>query len=149
MPLLEETTLPNNQNPSANPSSITQTNQNNQKPNSLITTISSLLPLAPLLFEQFTGQKVPALGGTMAEMKLTITQIQTNLQTVVNNQQQIYQQIEQLKTTASNQLTNLTHQFQNLRLTHTKEQKQIELQSNVSDFDKSRHFNRPENPENN
>jgi phenylalanyl-tRNA synthetase alpha subunit len=132
MPLLEETTLPNNQNPSVNPSSST-----NPKPNSLITTISSLLPLAPLLFEQFTGQKVPAIGGTMAEMKLAITQIQTNLQTVVNNQQQIYQQIDQLKTTASNQLTNLTHQFQNLRLTHTKEQKQID-------------FNRPsENPENN
>jgi hypothetical protein len=142
MPLLEETTLPNNQNSSANPSSNT-----NSKPNSLISTISSLLPLAPLLFEQFTGQKVPALGGTMAEMKLALTQIQTNLQTVVNNQQQIYQQIDQLKTTASNQLTNLTHQFQNLRLTHTKEQKQIELQSNVSDFDKSRHFNRPENLE--
>jgi hypothetical protein len=131
MPLLEETTLPNNQNPSANPPSST-----NPKPNSLISTISSLLPLAPLLFEQFTGQKVPAMGGTMAEMKLAITQIQTNLQMVVNNQQQIYQQIEQLKTTASNQLTNLTHQFQNLRLTHTKEQKQID-------------FNRPENQENN
>jgi len=131
MPLLEETTLPNNQNLSAD-----QPNNTNPKPNSLISTISSLLPLAPLLFEQFTGQKVPALGGTMAEMKLALTQIQTNLQTVVNNQQQIYQQIDQLKTTASHQLTNLTHQFQNLRLTHTKEQKQID-------------FNRPsENPEN-
>ena len=127
---------------SANQNSIT--NQNNQtptKPNSLITTIGQLLPFAPLVFEQFTGQKIPQMSGTMAEVISSLQQIQTNLQTVVNNQQALSQRLITLETNASNQLTTLTQQFQSLRLTHTREQKQIELQSNGSDFDKSRQFN--------
>jgi hypothetical protein len=119
MPLFEE---PTQQKPTEN----SETKQTPTKPNNLITTLGSLLPFAPLLFEQFTGQKIPPMSGTIAEMQLAITQIQTNLQTVVNNQNQIYQQIEQLKTTATQQFTNLTHQFNSLRLTHTKERKEIE-----------------------
>jgi hypothetical protein len=119
---------------SANQSSSTQTNQNNQtqtKPNSgLMTIIGQCLPFAPLVFEQFTGQKVPQLSGTMADIQTALQQLQLTQTQIVNNQQQIYREIEQLKTNASHQLTTLTQQFQSLRLTHTKEQKQIEYNPN-------------------
>jgi hypothetical protein len=36
-----------------------------------------------------TGQKVPQLGGTIGEMQVSIQQIQTNLNQVLNNQQQL------------------------------------------------------------
>jgi len=104
-----------------------QQTQNQSKPNSLITTIGQLLPFAPLVFEQFTGQKIPQLSGTMAEVISSLQQIQTNLQVVVNQQQALSQRLIALETSAGNQLTTLTQQFQSLRLTHTREQKQIEL----------------------
>jgi septal ring factor EnvC (AmiA/AmiB activator) len=69
-----------------------------------------------------TGQKIPQMSGTMAEIQTTLMQIQTGMQTIVNNQQSLNQRLINLESSA----TNLTHQFQNLRLTHTKEQKQIE-----------------------
>ena len=109
----------------------------------LIKTIGQLLPLAPFVYEQFTGQKVPPMSGTMAEMQMALINIQTHLQTIVNKQEALDQRLIRLETNATNHLTNLTHQFKNLRLTHTKEQKQIELHSNGSDFDKSRQFDRP------
>ncbi|CAG8583935.1 3309_t:CDS:1, partial [Ambispora gerdemannii] len=61
-----------------------------------------------------------------------------------NNQAQLAQRLIALEQNANNQLTNLNKQFNSLRLTHTKEQKRIELHSNVSDFDKSRQFDRPQ-----
>ena len=91
-----------------------------------MTILGQLLPLAPFAFEQMTGQKVPALTGTMAEVQTTLLQIQTNLQTIVNNQQSLNQRLVQLETSATSQFNNLTHQFKNWRLTHTKEQQQIE-----------------------
>jgi len=111
-----------NQNSQAN--NQTQTNQ--KQSSGLLTIIGQLLPLAPFAFEQFTGQKVPQMTGTIAEMQMALIQINSNLQTVVNNQQQLVQRINQLETNATNHLTNLTNQFKSLRLTHTKEQKQIE-----------------------
>lgn len=110
----------------------------------LIKTIGQLLPLAPFVYEQFTGQKVPPMSGTMAEMQMSLINIQTHLQIIVNKQEALDQRLIRLETNATNQFTNLTHQFKNLRLTHTKEQKQIELHSNGSDFDKSRQFDRPQ-----
>ena len=95
-----------------------RTDQNNQtltKPNSLITTLGQLLPFAPLVYEQFTGQKVPAITGTFAEIQTTLISIQTSLQS-------LNQRLTNLESSANN----LTHQFKNLRLTHTKEHKQIE-----------------------
>jgi len=92
----------------------------------LVKTIGQLLPLAPFVFEQFTGQKVPPMTGTMAEMQTALIGIQTNLQSIVNNQQEIAQRLIALEANANNHLTNLTHQFNSLRLTHTKERKQIE-----------------------
>src|SRR6185312_4448527 len=115
MPLFEEKTNPNNQ------------TQTNQKQNSgLLTIIGQLLPLAPFAFEQFTGQKVPQMTGTIAEMQMALIQIQSGMQTIVQNQQSLNQRLIQLETNANNHLTNLTNQFKSLRLTHTKEQKQIE-----------------------
>src|SRR5215216_1904731 len=70
--------------------------QTNQKPQSgLLTIIGQLLPLAPFAFEQFTGQKVPQMTGTIADMQMALIQINNNLQTVVNNQQQLVQRINQ------------------------------------------------------
>jgi len=107
-----------------------QPTQNQSKPNSLITTIGQLLPFAPLVFEQFTGQKIPTMSGTMAEIQLALTNLQTGLQTVVNNQQALSQRLIALETNATKHLTNLTNQFQSLRLTHTQEKKQIEFNPN-------------------
>jgi hypothetical protein len=72
----------------------TSANQNNnqnqtQKPSGLLTIIGQLLPLAPFAFEQFTGQKVPQMTGTIAEMQMALGQISNNLQTIANNQNQI------------------------------------------------------------
>jgi len=129
MPLLEE--QKNNQNkPSVNNNQTdnncgfnTQADQpNKQKPSGLLTIIGQLLPLAPFAWEQFTGQKVPQLSGTMAEITNSLQQIQTNLQVIVQNQQSLNQRLTALENSANN----LTHQFKSLRLTHTKEQKQIE-----------------------
>src|SRR3954453_63100 len=105
----------------------TKTNPNNnqtqstQKPSGLMTIIGQLLPLAPFAFEQFTGQKVPAMTGTMAEIQTALIQIQTNLQVLANHQQSLNQRLTHLENNAVQQLTNLTNQFQSLRLTHTKE----------------------------
>lgn len=105
-----------------------QTKQNTQPEtkSSLLTMIGQLLPLAPFAFEQFTGQKVPHMSGTMAEVVNSLQQIQISLSTLANNQQALSQRLIQLETNANNHLTNLTNQFKSLRLTHTKEQKQIE-----------------------
>ncbi|CAJ0856043.1 17309_t:CDS:2, partial [Entrophospora sp. SA101] len=128
-------TNPKNNNQSADTKSTDNcgfADQNNPTPteqkqkSSLLTIIGQLLPLAPFAFEQFTGQKVPAMTGTMAEMQSALLQIQTNLQVIANNQQTLSQRLIALETNANNHLTNLTQQFQSLRLTHTKERKEIE-----------------------
>jgi Mg2+ and Co2+ transporter CorA len=126
MPLFEEKTSSEN---TASQQAQTQsdTKSNETKPSGLLTIIGQLLPLAPFAFEQFTGQKVPHMSGTMAELQTSIQNIQINLQTIVSNQQQLAQRLTSLETNANNQLTNLTNQFKSLRLTHTKEQKQIEF----------------------
>ncbi|CAG8694719.1 4966_t:CDS:1, partial [Ambispora leptoticha] len=110
----------------------TQSNakSNETKSSGLMTIIGQLLPLAPFAFEQFTRQKVPQMTGTIAEMQMALIQIQSNLQTIVNNQQALSQRLIALETNASHQLTTLTQQFQSLRLTHTKEQQQIEYNPN-------------------
>ena len=107
---------------------LNKTNSSSKKEeSSLIKTIGQLLPLAPFVFEQFTGQKVPQMSGTIADIQIALTSIQTNLQTVVNNQNQIWKEIENIKVNSNHHLTNLTNQFNSLRLTHTQEKKQIEF----------------------
>ena len=134
MPLFEETNQKNNQtekvaeiNGSKNQ---TQSNSQSQPKSSLLTIIGQLLPLAPFAFEQFTGQKVPHMTGTMAEMQMALNQISTNLQTIANNQQQLNQRLIALENSAVQSLNSLNNQFQSLRLTHTQEKKQIEFNPN-------------------
>ena len=98
--------------------------------NQLINTIGQILPLTPLLFEQFTNQKLPIMTGTIAEIQSSIQQINLNLQTILNQQNQLIQIINNLENQASNQLTNLTQQFNSLRLTHTREKKEIQYNNN-------------------
>ena len=105
---------------------VSQTQSPEKQPSKLITTLGSLLPFAPLVFEQFTGQKVPQLSGTMFEIQNGIQQLQLTNTQILNNQQQIWTRLENLEKSANHQLTNLTQQFQSLRLTHTKERKEIE-----------------------
>jgi TolA-binding protein len=96
------------------------------------------------MLEMTTGQKIPQMSGTLGEIQQSIQQIQFSLTQVVNNQNSLHQRLIALETSANN----LTHQFKSLRLTHTKEQKKIELRSNGSDFDKSRQYNPPHLEEN-
>jgi|ERR1700722_6926459 hypothetical protein len=130
MPLFEEQnqTHPNNQTDNEF-KPVTET----KKETSLINIIGQCLPFAPLVFEQFTGQKIPAMSGTMAEIQLVLNNLQTGLQTVVNNQQQLAQRLIALETNANNHLTNLTNQFHSLRLTHTREKKEIAYNNSSSE----------------
>jgi hypothetical protein len=147
MPLLQE---PTNQKTNQTENCGFETNPNKTNPSpkkedsSIIKTIGQLLPLAPFVFEQFTGQKVPQMSGTIAEMQMTLVNINTNLQTIVNTQQNLNQRLIALETKLSEtqsklievqnnavqHLSNLTHQFNSLRLTHTQEKKQIEFNPN-------------------
>src|SRR3954452_24796658 len=120
----------NNQSTNTNQTSADQpTSTLTKKEDSgIIKTIGQLLPLAPFVFEQFTGQKVPQMSGTVAEISLSLQQIQLSLQTLTNHQQTLGQKITNLETklleiqtSANNHLTNLTHQFNSLRLTHSRE----------------------------
>ncbi|CAJ0749817.1 2322_t:CDS:2 [Entrophospora sp. SA101] len=117
---------PKETNSTANGGFANQTTTNQPQQSGLLTIIGQLLPLAPFAFEQFTGQKVPAMTGTIAEMQSSLLLIQTNLQTIANNQQALSQRLIALETNAVQQLTALTQQFHSLRLTHTKERKEIE-----------------------
>ena len=121
----------NNQSPT-NQTNANQPNstQTKKEESGLIKTIGQLLPLAPFVFEQFTGQKVPQMSGTVADISLSLQQIQLSLQTLTNHQQTLNQRLTNLENSAVQQLTNLTHQFNSLRLTHTKERKEIEYNPN-------------------
>jgi len=119
MPLFEETNQKNNQTEKV---AEIKSNSQSQPKSSLLTIIGQLLPLAPFAFEQFTGQKVPQMTGTIAEMQMALINIQSNLQTIVNSQNSLNQRLLALENSANN----LTNQFKSLRLTHTKEHKQIE-----------------------
>ena len=88
-----------------------------------------------------TGQKIPQMTGTIGEIQQGIQTIQMTLGQVIQHQQQLEQRLTALESTSSNQFTNLVQQVQGIksvRLSHERERKQIELHSNVSDFDKSR-----------
>ena len=76
-----------------------------------------------------TGQKIPQMGGTMAEIQQGIQTIQMTLGQVIQHQQSLDQRLVQLETNAANQFTNLAQQVQSIksiRLTHDRERKQID-----------------------
>src|SRR6185437_7545212 len=94
-----------------------------QEPSGIMKMVGQSLPFLPLLFEQFTGQKVPQITGTMAEIQMALSQ-------VIASQQAIMQRLTALENNATNQFTNLTNQVQSIksiRLTHDRERKQIEF----------------------
>ncbi|CAG8824895.1 39729_t:CDS:10 [Gigaspora margarita] len=92
------------------------------EPSGLMKMVGQSLPFLPLLFEQFTGQKIPQMGGTMFEIQMTLQQI-------LVNQQAFNQRLTMLENNATQQFTNLTQQVQSIksvRLTHDRERKQID-----------------------
>src|SRR2546421_9281954 len=98
----------------------------NPEPSGLMKMVGQSLPFLPLLFEQFTGQKVPQISGTMAEIQMALNQ-------VIVSQQAIMQRLTSLENNASQQFTNLTNQVQSIksvRLTHDRERKQIDYHLN-------------------
>ena len=140
----------NNQSPT-NQTNANQPNstQTKKEESGLIKTIGQLLPLAPFVFEQFTGQKVPQMSGTIAEMQMTLVNINTNLQTIVNTQQNLNQRLTALETklievqnNAVQHLSNLTNQFNSLRLTHTREKEKKKLLI-ITHQKKTKNINRP------
>ena len=132
-----EETPTNNQNLGSlgqNSQTNSQIPNNSQSPNTqenkgffkIPENLLQFVPLIPFALESMTGQKIPPMGGTMAEIQLTIQQIVIGLQTVLINQEQIAKRIMSLETNANLQLTNITQQVQSFRLTHTKERKEVE-----------------------
>jgi len=110
-----------------NQASQTQTSQaqNQPKEQNLLQTFSQCLPFLPLLVEQFTGQKIPPLQGTIAEIQASLSQIQFTQAQLLANQQEIARHVENLESHASQQFTNLQQQMQMVKLTH--EKKEIEF----------------------
>src|ERR1043165_5708093 len=105
-----------------------QSNQTSPKENNLLQTLSQCLPFLPLLFEQFTGQKIPQLQGTIAEIQASLSQIQLTQQQLLANQQEIARHVENLESQAQSQLANLGQQMQALKLTYERKEIEYKLQ---------------------
>ena len=115
----------------------TATNPENS--NQLLGAVTKCLTFAPLILEQFTGQKVPQMTGTMAEIQGAINQLNTSIQKVLGNQQVIVDnqtklnnRLANLENQANQKLVNLTNKVDKIstvKLTHETERKQIEYGS--------------------
>jgi hypothetical protein len=84
MPDMNQENLNNTENLNDNSLGTEPKNENN-----LLGNLSKCLTFAPLILEQLTGQKVPQMTGTMAEIQASINQLALNVQNVVNNQNKI------------------------------------------------------------
>jgi DNA anti-recombination protein RmuC len=92
------------------------------------------------MLEQFTGQKIPQISGTMAEIQGVLNQLTTHVQVVINNQKAIVDnqtklnnRLANLENQANQKLFNLTNKvdkLSGLKLTHKQETRQIEYNSN-------------------
>ena|SRR5215204_3738809 len=112
------------------------TETNPEKNDSLLGALSKCLTFAPLMLEQFTGQKVPQMTGTMAEIQGAINQLNTliqkvlgNQQVIVDNQTKLNNRVANLENNAQQKLVNLTNKIDKIstvKLTHETERKQIE-----------------------
>ena len=86
--------------------------------------------------KQFTGQKIPPMTGTIAEIQQGINHLVSNFQVVLNNQKtmvdnqiKISSRLANLENGANQKLVNLTEQVKrisNVKLTHERETRQIE-----------------------
>jgi hypothetical protein len=118
--------------------SATETNPENS--NNLLGAITKCLTFAPLVLEQFTGQKVPQMTGTMAEIQGAINQLNASIQKVIGNQQVIVDnqtklnnRVANLENNANQKLFNLTNKIDKIstiKLTQETERKQIEYSPN-------------------
>ena len=105
------------------------TAQPSEKKAGLMTTLGSLVPFLPVMFEQWTGQKLPLMTGAFGEMHQGITQLNANLEKVINNQTKIWQKVTSLENNSQQKLINLTNKVDKIstvRLTSERERKQIE-----------------------
>ena len=112
---------------------LNDTSQNQENKGGLLNSLGSFVPFLPVIFEQWTGQKLPLMTGTFGEMHQGITQLNTNLQVVINNQNKIWQKLVSLENNANQKLFNLTNKVDKIstvKLTHAKETKQIEYNPN-------------------
>jgi TolA-binding protein len=85
------------------------------------------------MLEMTTGQKIPAMTGTLADIQQGIAQIQMAQVQIIQNQTQLEQRLTSLESNASNQFTNLVQQVQSIksiRLSHSKETKAIDYNLN-------------------
>jgi len=111
---------------------LNDTSQSPENKGGLLNSLGSFVPFLPVMFEQWTGQKLPLMTGTFGEMHQGITQLNANLQVVINNQNKIWQKLTNLENNASQKLVNLTNKIDKIstvKLTHETERKQIEYGS--------------------
>ena len=104
--------------------------QNQASKGGLLNSLGSFVPFLPVMFEQWTGQKLPLMTGTLGEMHQGIVQLSTNLQVVINNQNKIWQKLVNLENQAQQKLVNLANKvdkLSGLKLTHEREKKQLEF----------------------
>ena len=108
---------------------LNDTPQNQENKGGLLNSLGSFVPFLPVMFEQWTGQKLPLMTGTFGEMHQGISQLNANLQVVINNQNKIWQKVTSLENNTQQKLVNLTNKVDKIstvKLTHEKERKQIE-----------------------
>ena len=82
--------------------------------------LMQIVPWIPFALEAISGQKIPAMGGTIGEIQSSLAQIQfsltqllSNQQKMLNGQQQLWTKLESLESNASSQLSNLSQQVAN------------------------------------
>ena len=112
-----------------NQSNNTQNQATNQEPSGLMKMVGQSLPFLPLLFEQFTGQKVPQMGGTIFEIQMALNQI-------ITSQQALDRRLASLENNATQQFTNLSQEVKSIksvRLTHDRERKQVDFNLQQAD----------------
>jgi len=100
--------------------------------------LMQIVPWIPFAIEAISGQKVPAMGGTIGEIQNSLTQIQFSLtqllnvqQQMLSGQQQLWNKLENLENNANSHLTNLSQQVANankdFKLLATETKRSLEL----------------------
>lgn len=109
----------------------------NNSSNALLTVppvMAQLLALFPLVFEQLTGEKIPPMSGTLAEILSALQKIQTSQAQMLSQQQELANKMLEMEGLTTSQLSDLDKQIKSIssiRLTHEKETKAIEYNQNI------------------
>ena len=103
-------------------SNNTQIPNNSESPEPSLTAILAnvLTPLIPVFVSKLTGQKLPIINSVPNNQDVT-QQLTPLLQSMINTQNILLQEIAVLKKNDQN----IANSFQSLRLTHKKEEKEI------------------------